>query len=451
MKRALKKRWVWLPMAIILLVVAGSTAWAGETRTGERVVVEAGTTINDNLYATGGSVVIDGTIRGNLVAAAGQVTINGTVEGNVYVGSQSLVINGKVDDVVAGAQAFQLGPNASVSGSIVYFGYSLETLQGSSIQNDILFYGSQALLAGQVGRDLKGGMAGFELRGSVGRNVDLVVGSRNASSTPFMSGGSMPSSITMPSVGGGVRIADGAQIGSRLDYSAPEQGDISSGARVTGPTNWTRIEPQDNRGFNGVNWFTTPGFSLLSEIQRFLTLLLIGLLLVWVFPRWMDRMAEPVQARPLPTLGWGFVALCLFILVVILVPIVAILLAILFGLATLGGLAWMTGIVGILGEIGIVVGFIVFVSYIAHAVVGYVLGKWLLARVQPSLAQGRVLPLVVGLLILVILTAIPIIGGLIGFAAVLLGLGALWRQFRRGPRTPIAEVSATPTPLPAAG
>jgi len=458
MKRALKSRWVLLLTVVALLVVAGGSAWAGETRTGETITVPAGTTINDNLYASGGTVVIDGTINGNLVAAAGQVTINGTVVGNVYVGAQSLVINGTVDDVVAGAQSFKLGANGKVTQSIVFFGYSLETEQGSNIQNDVLFYGSQAKLAGNVGRDVKGGMAGFELSGSVGRNVDVVVGSKGSSMTVFMTGGNQftPYAIATPSVNGGLRLADSAQIGGKLDYSAPEQGDIAPGAKVSGATNWTQIQPQDSRGFNGFNgfnWFSAPGlsgFSIVSELQRFVTLLLIGLLLVWIFPKWMNNMAEPIQTRPLPTLGWGFVALCLFILLIIIVPIAAILLAILFGLTTLGGLAWMTGIVGILGEIGIIVGFIVFVAYIAEAVVALAFGRWLLGLIQPTLAEGRVLPLIVGLLILVILTAIPIIGGLIGFVVLLFGLGALWRQFRRRPTTSVV-VEPTPTPLPAVG
>jgi len=442
MKRALIIRGFVVILLLAIISVLGSPVWAGETRTGDIITVPSGTTVDNNLYASGNTVTIDGTIRGNLVAAAREVTINGTVEGNVYVGAQTLVINGKVDDVVAGTQVLQLGPNAVVSRNVTNFGYSFESKAGSSVQRDVLFFGSQALVAGNVERDVQGGMNGFELRGQIGRNVELGVGGSGTSTSQFT-----PASISMPAVAGGLRLAEGAKIGGRLDYAAPQEATIGSGA-VAGPVTWRQTTNEGFRGFGGFDAIAVEQFSIMSQVQRFATLLLVGLLLIWLAPRWMDRLGDTIQAKPLPTLGRGVLMCLLWLLLLILIPIVAILLALLFGLATLGGLAWMVGIVGFFSEIGIIVAFVVFVTYIAQAVIGYVIGKWLLRRLQPALAEGRVLPLVLGVLILVILTAIPIIGGLIGLVAVLLGLGALWRWLRPG--TPPAAVTPALTPTPVA-
>ncbi|HKP53245.1 MAG TPA: hypothetical protein VJ183_11410 [Chloroflexia bacterium] len=441
MKRALIIRGFVVIMLMAIIAVLGSPAWAGETRTGDVISVPSGTTVDDNLYAAGNTVTIDGTIRGNLVAAAREVTINGTIEGNVYVGAQTLVINGKVEDVVAGTQAMQLGPNAVVSRSITNFGYSFESKMGSTVQRDLLFFGSQALVAGNVERDVQGGMNGFELGGSVGRNVEVGVGGGGTNTGQYT-----PAPISMPSVAGGLRLTEGARIGGRLTYEAPQQANIGSGATVTGPVTFKQTTSESSRGFGGASVPGVEEFSIVSQVQRFATLLLVGLLLIWLAPRWMDRRGDVVQARPLPTLGRGALGCLFWVLLLILIPIVTILLALLFGLLTLGNLAWMIGIVGFFSEIGIIVAFVVFVSYIAQALIGYVIGKWLLRRLQPSLAEGRVLPLVLGLLILVIITAIPYIGWFIGLVVVLLGLGALWRWLRPG--TPPAAVTPALTPTP---
>jgi cytoskeletal protein CcmA (bactofilin family) len=441
MKRALIIRGLIVILLLAILSALGAPVWASDTRTGDTILIPAGTTIDDNLYAAGNTITIDGVIKGNLVAVGAQITINGTVEGNLYAGAQSVIINGRVDDLLATTQAFQLGATAVVTRSIVNFGYSFESKQGSSVQGDLLFFGAQALIAGNVGKDLKGGMNGLELRGTIGRNVDVSLGDSDSSAFRFTTGGP-----DMPTVGGGLRIAEGAQVGGHLNYEAPKQGRIDSGVKLAQTANWRETTGGDPRGFGGFNGFRPDEFSILSQVQRFITLLLVGLLLIWLAPRWMNTLGETVQAKPLPTLGRGLLVFLLFVLLVILVPIATILLAILFGVLSLSALAWTLVIVGGLSEIGIVVAFALFISYIAQAIISFVIGKWLLARFQPKLAEGRVLPLVVGLLLFVIVTAIPVIGGLVGLVAVLLALGALWRWLRPKRTTVLVTPVVAPTP-----
>ena len=58
-------------------------------------------------------------------------------------------------------------------------------------------------------------------------------------------------------------------------------------------------------------------------------------------------------------------------------------------------------------------------------------GKLILAKVKPELAEHRVWPLVIGVVIFAFLAALPWFGGLVSLFAVLFGLGALW-LFGRG-------------------
>jgi hypothetical protein len=53
-------------------------------------------------------------------------------------------------------------------------------------------------------------------------------------------------------------------------------------------------------------------------------------------------------------------------------------------------------------------------------------GRMLLERIRESPGEGRVWPLVLGVVIYTLVRAIPILGWFIGLIVTLLGLGALW-------------------------
>ena len=66
--------------------------------------------------------------------------------------------------------------------------------------------------------------------------------------------------------------------------------------------------------------------------------------------------------------------------------------------------------------------------------IGYTTSAWLLGRRLVRPPRGRVLAFLAGLAILRILAIIPIVGGIVWFAATVVGLGALlvatWRARR---------------------
>ena len=70
----------------------------------------------------------------------------------------------------------------------------------------------------------------------------------------------------------------------------------------------------------------------------------------------------------------------------------------------------------------------------AKIVVSVWLGRLIAQRSSTNLNQNRFWPFLIGLVIVVLLTSIPILGGLIGFVIFLLGLGAfelwLWQVYR---------------------
>ena len=411
-------------------------ARAAETRGGDNVVIARGETINGDLYVAANTVTVDGTVNGDLVAVANLITVNGTITGDLLTAGQGLVVNGTVrDDVRAAGQAIMLGSTARVGGDLAVGGLSLENQPGSIVQGDLLIGGYQALLSGEIGGRVLGGMDRAELRGTVGGDVDIAVsGDTGATPMQFSPAGTVP----IPPVQPNLTLAEGARIAGKLTYRSAVAADIQDSGRVAGgvifvpsatPAAQTR----------------TPDVLWLDIVRRLASLLLVGLVLLWLAPAWTRRLVDTVEAQPLGSLGWGALALVVYILVCIGLLIASIFITAVFATLTLGGLAGMTISAGLLSIATLVLGYIGFSVYVAQGIIAYVAGRWLLRRVLPAWAEHPAAGLALGLVLYVILNAIPWVGGIVSLAVVLLALGALWQWGRS------KLGRAHPTPAPVAG
>jgi cytoskeletal protein CcmA (bactofilin family) len=417
----MRGRWLLMLAALLLVgLFAAVPARAAETRGGDQVVIGRNEIITDDLYLAGSSVTIDGTVKGDVVAFGSQITINGVIEGDLLAGGQGIIINGRVnDDVRAFGQAIMLGPSARVGGDLAIAAVSLENQAGSSVNGDLLAGGYQALLAGSIGKNMRGQLNRLDLRGPIGGNVDVALGGDQGtlSSVQFSPAGQTP----IPSVRPNLTLADSARIGGKLRYTSSAAATISTAAQVVGGITYNSVAAQTSAPP------TLPG---LAYLQRLVGLLLVGLLLLWLMPAWTRRLADTVQDRPLPSLGWGMLACGGFVAALIAILILTILLAVIFGALTLGGLVAMVIGLSLTLNAVLALGVIAFVGYVAQIVVSFMAGRWLLQRTQPAWAEQPIIPLVLGLSLYVILADIPWLGTLVCLLVALLGLGALWEWGR---------------------
>lgn len=422
-------------MALMVFAFA-SSAWAIETRTGEDVVIGADEVVGDDLYVGANSVTVEGTIEGDLVAAAATIRVDGTVEGDVNAAGQTVIIDGTVgDDVRVAGQAIVLGENARITDDVIAFGYSLEGSSGSVVGGDLALGGYQALLAGTVEGDVRGGAAGVELAGEVGGNVDVEVdgGGAQDAGAQFAPGPGVP----IPDVEPGLTLTDSARIDGDLAYRSSTEANIASGAEIGGEVAYEQVAREgaeaEPTGIVAV---------LLSSLRLFATLLVVGVLTVWLAPRLIAGAADTLRGSPLLSLGWGVLAVAIVAVLFVLVLAVTIIFAILFGFVTLGGLVATIIGTGVLAEIVLAVAFAVSIGLLAPVVVSFLGGRMLLGSNLPEGLGGRIIALAVGLVIYVVLRAIPVVGAVVALAVILFGLGALsvwaWRALR--PRR--AELSA---------
>jgi hypothetical protein len=430
-----------LSLFVLALLVFVPAASAYDGRGGEQVVIGKDEVINDDLFAGGNSVVVDGTINGDLFAAGQTVTINGKVTGNVIAAGSSVTVNGEVGhDVFAAGAAVTVGPDARIKYNAYTAGASVESQPNSQIGGSLFIGAGQGLVSGQIANDLLAGTGRLRLEGTVGRNAKIAVDASSTSpSLGYTYGPNMP---PVPSVRPGLTFGKEARVAGSLEYTSSKavEGAAAVSSRVT-----HSLPPQDQELSRELAQRQSTSSYLFDALRRLIALLLIGLLIAWLAPRWVTAPAEKLLSRPLPSLGIGLVGLIAVPFGWLVALGVVIVVAVIFGLLSLGSLTGLTLLAGlpILGLAFVAVLFAV--CYLCQAIVAYLGGRWIVSRIRPEWNSKLYAPLLIGLFILGLLIAVPIVGGLLQFLVVLAGLGAIVLVVFRGrpaPQAP-AEVPAT--------
>ena len=423
-------------LSILMLLTCSTPAYAFDGREGDIVTIGADEVIEDDLYVGADTFVLDGTVKGDVIVGGRNITINGTVEGDLWAAGQVVIVNGVVlDDARIAGAGLQLGDDAQVDGDLLAAGASLETKPGSVVENDLVVGAGQALLAGDVGRNVLAGSGALELRGDFGGDVKAYVDQTKETASGPSPNIYMQQNIplTLPSVAPGLTVANSAHIAGNLEYSSTYNLTFPNGT-IGGEV--TRVEPEITKGRVYVP--PTPlqrtGKWILESLRNTVTLLLFGLLLGWLTPIFLKATSGKIQSQTWPSLGWGAIAWASFFFALLLIFIVMITGGIIFGALTLGGISGTIIVLGILSLFGLIVAFVLATAYVTKIVVGTALGKWIFSRINPALAEHKFWPMLLGVAVIAVVVALfrfPFLplgffGWLINFAVVLFGLGALW-------------------------
>jgi cytoskeletal protein CcmA (bactofilin family) len=385
--------------------------------------------VDDDLYAAARYFTLNATVHGDLIVIAQTVTIEpgGVVEGDFMAAGQDIVIQGEVKgDVRIAGGVLLVSSTGKIDEDLIAAGYSLELEPGSAVDSDVAFAGSQALFSGSLAGDADMVGESLELNGPIGGNLKAYIGRQKAERFPLETIPGLGKAQTIPS---GFTFGSQAKIAGTLEYTSPEEVSIPAGIiapeKVTFHLRdfyWERTQtPRNVTALDRVTGW------IMNQLRWFLSLLLVGLLLAWVAPELTRRSAEHLQARPLHSLGWGFVSLFALIFGVLSLVVLIGMLGVALGILHLTGLLALEIILGFMALIGMGIVYVVAAVLVSKVVVSYLSGQLILKRVKPEWAKSRIWPLLLGLVIFAILTAIPLfIGQFINAVIVLLGLGALW-------------------------
>jgi cytoskeletal protein CcmA (bactofilin family) len=415
-------------VALLATLLAVPTARAFEGRGGDVIVIEADEVIDDDLYVGASEFTLDGTVKGDLFVVGSTIEINGTVEGDLVAAGQSVVVDGTVEDD-ARIACYTLVVGGDVADDLVAAGFSLDNRGGSKVGGDLLSVGYQALLAGDVTGSAEIAGGAVRLAGTIGGDANVDVGGAEPGQQmppgfPFFYAPNVP---PVPSVPTGLTIDEGARIGGDLSYTANARIAIPGGA-VAGDVDFTRYVPEVEARpeVKAPSPAALVGGWFVRQLRRLITLLLVGAFMMWLVPGWTRKVANVVQTRPLPSLGWGVVAIAAFVFAMLVLIVGTVLLAVFFGVVTLGELAGRFAVLGgiVMSTAGF--GFSVVWSYVTKIVISLLLGQLIFTLFKSPAAENRWWPVLLGVVIFVAITAIPVLGWLARLATVLLGLGAAW-------------------------
>jgi hypothetical protein len=207
-------------------------------------------------------------------------------------------------------------------------------------------------------------------------------------------GGRVGGDVT--ALNGQIFLGPGAVVGGDLNWRDTRPA-IAPGARVAGDVNEFQWDVSPWSGF---------AWALLFWLAQTVSVLVLGVILIALWPRGFDALAAAWRRSPGPVVGWGA-------LLLIGLPVAAV--------------------IALVSLVGIPLGIGLLLALLPLWAVGYVAGTFVLGRLIARDA-GRLLAFLLGLLIVQVLALIPFLNVLVAIVVVAVGLGTLivaaWRANR---------------------
>ena len=390
-------------LATVLAFAIARPASATEFRGGDHVVIASDEVIDDDLFVSGNRVEINGTVTGDLFATGSEVTVDGRVGGSAFLSGFTMSVAGDIEgSLYSGAYSLVIERGADIGRNVYFGGFSLSIEDDSSVGRSVYTGTYQTVIDGDVEGDVNASASALIISGSVGGDVTGEVSTADGGVSTAFPG--FPGSV--PILSPGLDISDSADIGGDVDVQVSDT---------------DRPEPG-----RFIRRFVSR--TVRDRLGEFLAVLMVGGLLLWLWPVAMLLPEEEARDKPLPSAGWGCVSV---IAIYVLLPIAAVLVfvvALLGGLVTLGQL--FGDILGIGGSTLALI-FLIFtfvLSIVTKAIVAFLGGRWILDRLMSDFSGSSWAnfgALALGMFIYEILRVIPFLGWLLSVVVTIIGLGAI--------------------------
>ena len=380
--------------------------------------IASGEVIENDALLAGTTVKVDGDVVGDVFAGGAIVEINGNVDGSLVAVGQNVVINGTVGGTVyVAAVTLDLGPEAESARNVYFIGASVATGEESVIGRDLVLASMGANLSGEIGRNTVGMIGPWELFKWF---MELI--GRPVFEPTFSSGAADPS----------IRVEDHPVQFSgfipQIDSLLP----VSMLNSISGTTDKFINAEQLAQSSSGIDTETVLGW-LRGILEEYVTLLVFGLIAIWLFASFLKRSGDKLEEKPLKSTGIGLLGLVISVAligVVILVFVLILMLGIGLGAIGLWDLAWAVWGVGF-SSLGLAFWLsLLFVSYGTKVIVAFLVGTLILRRLAPDSLKYKILPLLLGLLLYVLLAWLPYFGWVVAVLVNAIGLGAAWLAYR---------------------
>lgn len=418
--------------ALICLLVGVGIVYARDIEQGDQCVIGPEREISGNLLVLCRTLVVDGHITGNLIGAATTAVINGRIDGNVYMLAGQMDVHGSIgDDLHFAGLVLRVHQDAEFTAraaDLVSISLSTTLLPESGLSGTILSVGYQLILQGRVAGEVNFWGSSLLITGVVDGNVYAQVGDANADvsqlETLLIP---VPLEITLSRPG--LRVGDNARITGELRYSGPTEAEIAAGTLETEPI-YTPIVVQPDFtqiALGEQDQSRELGLFLSQVVREFLTLMLVGGVLLLLAPRSMQAPLRNLQARPLVCIGVGLLAFIISFVAVPFIMLLTALIIIVVSLLQVNELTLAIGAMLVVADIGI--GAVVFfvVLFVSRVVFCLALGRLVVRFLvgDNGTLRRALLALLIGAAALALVASLPAIGWLLNAIALFLGLGAI--------------------------
>ncbi len=389
MKKQMKKTIATIALVAIAMSVIGLSLFAKAAEVEINNTVMLNEAIDDDLYVLGGTVGVIADVNGDVIVLGGEVEIEGNVEGDLFVGGGNVTVNGDVADDIRAIGGSML-VNGNVGDDLIIAGGTVSFASNSVVEGDI--YG----LAGNA-----------NLRGTVSGNVTVI-----ASIVSFSGEILGDAKFTAQD---SLSIYEGSQIHGDLTYRFKKEVDVPSGV-VLGEVSFNEVpeiieeEEEEEEVVEEVAPVEAPSGivitrgTVLMRIWSYVSLIVIGLVFLLLVPYSCREVSGLVKQHYGKTLFYGlmFIAGMPAVAIMLMFTVVGFKLAVLMLLVL--AFAWP----------------------IAKIFASYFIGSLILRHKTKTThfwkEFGR---LALGLLILLVVSAIPYVGTLVYWIAIFIGLGGV--------------------------
>jgi cytoskeletal protein CcmA (bactofilin family) len=367
------------PFALgFLILLLNLTSHAQDNRgrpTEDTVTLDLGS----DHFASGRNITVSRPVDGDLLAAGGSVVLDSNVGGDAVVAGSRVRIDGNFSQRVYAAGG-QVLVNGTVARNARLAGGNIELAPSSRIDGGVSIGAGEARVSGSIRGYLQSAAGSLYINGPIGGDVEAI--------------------------GGRIELGPNTRIAGRLRYRSRKEVKRDPAAQVLGGIE--QVQPPQRRA-------PARGRGLVVFAIWTLGLMLLITVLLLAVPGFVVNVTEMLESRPGASALLGFAIL-------VCTPVAVVLL-----LITL---------------IGIPLGLLCIATYLILLAIGYLsaataLGGVFLRRLRlgtVSTTSWRIGAGIAGILILAVLGQIPLLGGLVVFAALLMGMGAIGLQVNRSLR-----------------
>ena len=350
-----------LLLFLVVFLALTCNVLAAKTIAADRVIVN--TIENDNLALAGGDISVSSKVNGDLLCAGGRITVDGPVQNDISCVGGDISINKEVEGEVRVAGG-NVVVGARINGDLVVIGGTITVKDSAVVVKDVMILGGNVIF-----------------RGTAMHNIDIRGGN-------IIYGGTSGNNLFIDA--GKITFESGAHAVGNFTYRSKSDVDISK-IDVRGMI-FKRVSPTMTRS-------QVLKMYAYGRLMAYLALLIIGLLMLLLLPKYAEAVAKTISRHFWKSLGYG-------LLFLVIMPILIIL--------------------AMLTIIGIPLALIALAVYILLIYTGKLaVAFWAAETVVRKNRLLKALAFLIALLAAYLLASIPYIGWIIAVIITVMGIGAM--------------------------